>query len=293
MDYCSACRRHLNGALVCPGCGVCASPDLAPMPVRTSAYAVRQPGEEDAPSAASRRGRSVPPPAAPRPHSQSPAEVPAGTGRAARRREQTRWRKSRRRAVLATAVALVGGGLTFAALNHQPTDHTRTTAAQGERPMGGTGPEATAGLPAPTPSPTHGSATPSSPPHTGAKHAAPSAPRSKAPTAPRTASPEPSKPSKPSRSASPSVLPHSRSLLPLPHSTAPAPDSATPTSPLAPTEQSPTPTQSTPIPDTTTESPSTTPSTTAPSQSPSPTASPTPSTSPSPSHLCLLVLCLN
>ncbi|MYV42783.1 hypothetical protein GT030_28960, partial [Streptomyces sp. SID1328] len=150
MDYCSACRRHLNGALVCPGCGVCASPDLAPMPVRTSRYAVRQPGDEDVP--APRRGRSVPPPIA-APH--RPAEVPSGSGRAARRREQSRWRKTRRRAALATAVALVGGGLTLAAaLNHQPADRTRPTAAQGEQPMGGTGPEATAGLPVPTTSPT-------------------------------------------------------------------------------------------------------------------------------------------
>ncbi|MER6330217.1 hypothetical protein ABT298_13000 [Streptomyces sp. NPDC001034] len=29
MDYCSECRRYLNGALVCPGCGACA-PDIAP-----------------------------------------------------------------------------------------------------------------------------------------------------------------------------------------------------------------------------------------------------------------------
>ncbi|MGW1915529.1 SCO2400 family protein [Streptomyces sp. NPDC002076] len=29
MDYCSTCRRHLNGALVCPGCGAYA-PDIAP-----------------------------------------------------------------------------------------------------------------------------------------------------------------------------------------------------------------------------------------------------------------------
>ncbi|MGV9319717.1 SCO2400 family protein [Streptomyces sp. NPDC003660] len=305
MDYCSACRRHLNGALVCPGCGACASPDLAPMPVRPSTYAVRRPGEEDTPSAASRHSRSVPPPTAPHPKRQ-PAEVPAGAGRAARRREQTRWRKTRRRAVLATAVALVGGGLTFAALNHQPTDRTRTTAAQGERPMGGTGPEATAGLPVPTPSPTYGSATPSGAPHTGAEHTGSSAPRSKAPTAPSTASPEPSESSK--RSGSPtqssSVLPHARSLLPLPHSTAPAPDSATPASPLAPAEQSPTPTRSTPTPtpDTTTDSTSATPSTSAPEQqSPSSTApsaqsaSPatSPSASPSSSHLCLLVLCLN
>lgn len=29
MDYCSSCRRHLNGALVCPGCGAYAR-DIAP-----------------------------------------------------------------------------------------------------------------------------------------------------------------------------------------------------------------------------------------------------------------------
>ncbi|WP_455713019.1 SCO2400 family protein, partial [Streptomyces platensis] len=29
MDYCSSCRRSLNGALVCPGCGDYA-PDIAP-----------------------------------------------------------------------------------------------------------------------------------------------------------------------------------------------------------------------------------------------------------------------
>ena len=32
MDYCSTCRRHLNGALVCPGCGAYA-PDIAPRTV--------------------------------------------------------------------------------------------------------------------------------------------------------------------------------------------------------------------------------------------------------------------
>ncbi|WP_456340875.1 SCO2400 family protein, partial [Streptomyces shenzhenensis] len=32
MDYCSSCRRHLNGALACPGCGAYA-PDIAPRAV--------------------------------------------------------------------------------------------------------------------------------------------------------------------------------------------------------------------------------------------------------------------
>ncbi|MDX5569237.1 hypothetical protein PYK79_46395, partial [Streptomyces sp. ID05-04B] len=38
MDYCSSCRRHLNGALVCPGCGAYA-PDIAPIP--THGHTVR------------------------------------------------------------------------------------------------------------------------------------------------------------------------------------------------------------------------------------------------------------
>ncbi|MYZ05896.1 hypothetical protein GT028_00700, partial [Streptomyces sp. SID2999] len=182
--------------LVCPGCGVCASPDLAPMPVRTSPYAVRQPGDEDVP--ASRHGRSVPPPAAPH----RPAEVPSGSGRAARRREQSRWRKTRRRAALVTAVALVGGGLTLAAaLNHQPADRTRPTAAQGERPMGGTGPEATAGLPVPTTSPTgRPTVAPSTPSHKSAKPKPPAA--SSTTPSPHQATP---KAAEPSPSASPTT----------------------------------------------------------------------------------------
>ncbi|MGW1130310.1 SCO2400 family protein [Streptomyces griseoluteus] len=288
MDYCSACRRHLNGALVCPGCGVCASPDLAPMPVRASAYAVRQPGDEDVP--APRPGRSVPPPAAPH----RPAEVPSGSGRAARRREQSRWRKTRRRTALVTAVALVGGGLTLAAaLNHQPADRTRPTAAQGERPMGGTGPEATAGLPVPTASPAGRPAAASTPPRTSAKP--PAAPRSATPI-PHKATPKAAKPSPPAH-------PRSHPLLPLPHD--PAPASTTPLTPprrsptpAKPTPTKPTPTKPTPATDATTPTPTerTGPPAVTPSapQSPAPTESPSPTAAPStsPSHVCLLVLCL-
>ncbi|MFB7779680.1 SCO2400 family protein [Streptomyces bauhiniae] len=282
MDYCSACRRHLNGALVCPGCGVCASPDLAPMPVRTSPYAVRQPGDEDAPTPASRHGRSVPPPAAPH----RPAEVPSGSGRAARRHEQSRWRKTRRRAALATAVALVGGGLTLAAaLNHQPADRTRPTAAEGERPMGGTGPEATAGLPVPTASPTGRPTASSTPSHTSAEPKTPAAPRRSSTPTSHKATP---KAAKPSPSASASTHPDSRSLVPLPHD--PAPVSTTPTSPLTPPQQSPTTDATTPSATERTEPPSTTP---AEPQSPTPADSQSPTATPSTSHLCLLVLCLS
>ncbi|UYQ64127.1 hypothetical protein [Streptomyces peucetius] len=106
MDYCSTCRRHLNGALVCPGCGAYA-PDIAPSPVLSAGATT--PAEEpygiaEAPAV---------PPAGP-PHS-----VPAGQnaqGRAARRRQLARWKKNKRRAAAGTAIALVGGALTVAAL---------------------------------------------------------------------------------------------------------------------------------------------------------------------------------
>ncbi|SCF74766.1 hypothetical protein [Streptomyces sp. Ncost-T10-10d] len=126
MDYCSSCRRHLNGALVCPGCGAYA-PDIAPgtvgsraVPARatTAAYEFSPshtwhdddggPGDE----ATARTG-----------------PVPAPRGRAARRREMARWKKNKRRAVVATAVALVGGGLTVTAMDRQSADQAQAASA--------------------------------------------------------------------------------------------------------------------------------------------------------------------
>ncbi|MFJ9543527.1 hypothetical protein ACIRPX_40755 [Streptomyces sp. NPDC101225] len=106
MDYCSSCRRHLNGALVCPGCGAYA-PDIAPVTHHGGFDAV----------AAQRPARPEPHPF--EPFAKTPAAeavLPPGEGRAARRRQRARWRKSRRKAVLATTVALVGGGLAVSTL---------------------------------------------------------------------------------------------------------------------------------------------------------------------------------
>ncbi|WP_457034108.1 SCO2400 family protein, partial [Kitasatospora sp. P5_F3] len=50
MDYCAPCRRHLNGALSCPGCG---APASAAAPVA----APRDTAPTVAPRAASRRRR--------------------------------------------------------------------------------------------------------------------------------------------------------------------------------------------------------------------------------------------
>ncbi|MET8981841.1 hypothetical protein ABZX85_40235 [Streptomyces sp. NPDC004539] len=130
MDYCSTCRRHLNGALVCPGCGAYA-PDIAPLP-----------GGAPAPIVASTAApvHEVFPDVTARPDEPDSAEYDATAvtpaGRAARRRQRERWRKTQRRALVATAVALVGGGLTVASMNRQSTDRTQAASAPDREPMG-------------------------------------------------------------------------------------------------------------------------------------------------------------
>ncbi|MER6783378.1 hypothetical protein ABT330_01730 [Streptomyces sp. NPDC000658] len=188
MDYCSSCRRHLNGALVCPGCGAYA-PDIAPVtthdrvvparvaqPMYTTTYAEPTPWTEPSrgPAAAASHGEqshaspsatSAPSsaPSSDRPGDRSllassgtgdvlPSVEPAPAsprGRAARRRQLARWKKHQRRAVVATAVALVGGGLTVAALDRQGGDRTQAAAAP-ELPASSGGEEPTSDHTRPT-----------------------------------------------------------------------------------------------------------------------------------------------
>lgn len=118
MDYCSTCRRTLNGVFVCPGCGAYA-PDIAPAGSH----------RHHAPTTAAVMSAAVMPeishtrefdafPGFPEPEPEADVPVgpatPSATGRAARRRRLADWRKQRRRAVVASTVALVGGGLTLA-----------------------------------------------------------------------------------------------------------------------------------------------------------------------------------
>lgn len=166
MDYCSACRRHLNGALVCPGCGAYA-PDIAPPgsqghtgphPASTAATANRESVAPapwpDRPAPAGARLR--PAHDGPDPQAHSSADVqdapPARQGRAARRRQLARWKKNQRRAVVATAVALVGGGLTVASMDRHSADRAQAAAAPDDRSMGAApqqAPEQTSPAPAP------------------------------------------------------------------------------------------------------------------------------------------------
>ncbi|MGW1885863.1 SCO2400 family protein [Streptomyces sp. NPDC001970] len=161
MDYCSACRRNLNGALVCPGCGAYA-PDIAP-PSRhlrndgvSGATTQRAWHLEAAPApgpypdahhhgaariyGASPTGNSVSDDATADASDTDPADgyegvASTGQGRAARRRQLARWKKNRRRAAAATAVALVGGGLTVAALPTSKPSNDRTHAAPPPEPV--------------------------------------------------------------------------------------------------------------------------------------------------------------
>ncbi|MFI6850955.1 hypothetical protein [Streptomyces sp. NPDC050416] len=219
MDYCSSCRRHLNGALVCPGCGAYA-PDIDPAadgrtgpaaweyPAASGAWrdenlwddgsawdtnraGTRElplahtgssgsrhespgahPSDGQGPLGFSSSGGQETPATDPSDGHDAPQAATDGyqapqQGRAARRRQMARWKKSQRRAVVATAVALVGGGLTVAAMKGDSTNGVPSAAAPGDTAMGGAdgrAPEYTE--PASTRSDTARSvATPTTPPH--------------------------------------------------------------------------------------------------------------------------------
>ncbi|MEU6594149.1 hypothetical protein ABZ923_33930 [Streptomyces sp. NPDC046881] len=144
MDYCTACRRHLNGALVCPGCGAYA-PDIDPhavdgrsksSPTMSNAAPAPTPHRDTATSHVQHDafldGETEP--------SDSPGDAPAiaadvedpqpaQQGRAARRRQLVRWKKNKRRAAIASAVTFVGGGLTIAMMERTSTDRAQVATA--------------------------------------------------------------------------------------------------------------------------------------------------------------------
>ncbi|MFF5973425.1 hypothetical protein ACFY7C_18060 [Streptomyces sp. NPDC012769] len=154
MDYCSTCRRNLNGVFVCPGCGAYA-PDIAPpahlihraVASTTTTHEVwtteRDPGA--GPAAPAVEGLPVDETTDGAQSADVHVPVSAsgdiegaaltGEGRAARRRQRARWKKHQRRALAATAVALVGGGLTVAAMPATRPSTTHTHAAPPPEPV--------------------------------------------------------------------------------------------------------------------------------------------------------------
>ncbi|WP_086804823.1 SCO2400 family protein [Streptomyces caniscabiei] len=184
MDYCSSCRRHLNGALVCPGCGAYA-PDIAPAAIDSRVAPSEHAGTATAPLMIPMPQTTPAAPVLPAPTWEYGATdetlggtapfaqasgvdvlddydgvdrtadmdhvrdmdddardvdvegVPAAPrGRAARRRQMARWKKNQRRAVVATAVALVGGGLTVMGMDRQSTDRTQAATAPDAESLG-------------------------------------------------------------------------------------------------------------------------------------------------------------
>ncbi|MFD8719349.1 hypothetical protein ACFV2H_15415 [Streptomyces sp. NPDC059629] len=262
MDYCSSCRRHLNGALACPGCGAYA-PDIAPRatpaPVTTGAAAWQAPADSawhDDPDAYAEE------------HAEDPYDGPdtavaaSPLGRAARRRQRARWKKNQRRAVVATAVALVGGGLTVASLDRQSTDRAQAATAPDNTAMGVAGEQATEPtLAVSTPTGRHRA--PDSTP--AARTAAVNAPHEQTAGTPRVTS-------TPRQNTGASARPTATSAA--------QPQSAATTSATTTAAQS----QPTATPTATTGT-GTSPSTATATASPAPTAT-------APSQLCLLVVCL-
>lgn len=153
MDYCSSCRRHLNSALVCPGCGAYA-PDIAPVTDggRTVSALPAAAAADDAanavpswertasdtwqdthPQGGAALGAGLADAPATDPYGEfegvGEGAPPAPQGRAARRRERAAWKKNKRRAVVATTVALIGGGLTLSSMERNSGDRAQAATA--------------------------------------------------------------------------------------------------------------------------------------------------------------------
>ncbi|MEW2518465.1 SCO2400 family protein [Actinacidiphila alni] len=247
MDYCYTCRRTLNGALVCPGCGAYA-PDIAPLPADD--------GFEP----------PIPEAVAPDEPVEAALAPRLAGGRAARRRQMERWRKNRRRAGVATAVALFGGGVTVASMQHGSSAGRGTTASASHD---------TVTLTTDKGSPTAGSPASSVPASSG-RHAAPSSHHQGVPAPTATHPVTTDAGAAPLGGNSPATQTTSQ----------PAPSAST--APSHHTVSDSAPTTSSPVTTTTTAPPA---ATTAPATPPPASASP--STPPDQQGLCILVLCLN
>ncbi|RSN41717.1 hypothetical protein DMH12_34295, partial [Streptomyces sp. WAC 04229] len=101
MDYCHPCRRHLNGALACPGCGTPVEQLRAAEPPLTATGALPPPRPADATDAAD----------------EAPDDTPPGARSSRRDRKAAAHRRRRRRTLFVTAgFVLAAGGLSLAEL---------------------------------------------------------------------------------------------------------------------------------------------------------------------------------
>ncbi|MFF4213659.1 hypothetical protein ACFYZE_30790 [Streptomyces sp. NPDC001796] len=283
MDYCSSCRRHLNGALVCPGCGAYA-PDIAPPAMdghsgsasaMTSAGPATTAHRDPAASvtwhdslpdgeAESRAALDVDPHVA----ADNADLPPLRPGRAVRRRRLAGWRKNKRRAAVASAVALVGGGLSIAMMDRHSTDRAQAAVAPDD--------PRTSAVQEQTPQQSPPAAAPATAQHSHRSSHAPSQPQLPTTNAPQ----QPSLAATP-RATSPIARPDAvaparpaATATPQPQSTASAVGNTTP-------DRSGTTTQQRPVPATGDSTKPGTSQTTSPSRA-----------STSPTEVCLLGMCL-
>ncbi len=234
MDYCTLCRRHLNGALTCPGCGVPTSSAAAVPPARRHRFT-------DAPAGDSTvRARSRRPGAVAAQSDAAPKTVPTGEGRAARRR-LARWRTRRRRIAAGASlavVALAGGLLTANVMPQSSHAATPQAAAPAFNEPVDTGHSASAARPSAPARATHRTQQASPQPTTATVRTTPLAPPPKhhpAPGGPTASTPSPTPPP---RTSTPTPPPSGGSGEP----TA-APTSAPAPAPTSRPTTAPTPTQ--------------------------------------------------
>ncbi|MEU5753667.1 hypothetical protein [Streptomyces sp. NPDC047829] len=145
MDYCLPCRRHLNGALACPGCGTPAD-ELRPpephLPGHTPYAGPTEPPRHTAPvwPAAEEADPSADTPDG------APDDTPDGApddaftgGRAGRRDRKAAAHRRRRRRTLfvAAGFVLAAGGLSLAELGLDAPGSPATPAAAGDETTDG------------------------------------------------------------------------------------------------------------------------------------------------------------
>ncbi|MGZ3098941.1 SCO2400 family protein [Streptomyces sp. H72] len=145
MDYCLPCRRHLNGALACPGCGTPADELRSPephLPGHTPYAGPTEPPRHTAPvwPAAEEADPSADTPDG------APDDTPDGApddaftgGRAGRRDRKAAAHRRRRRRTLfvAAGFVLAAGGLSLAELGLDAPGSPATPAAAGDETTDG------------------------------------------------------------------------------------------------------------------------------------------------------------
>ncbi len=156
MDYCPQCRRHLNGALICAGCGTPAEELRQHRPVHPGSHHSRLPGGYDRETESHGEygdtpvsdyglvSHDRPDDTAPRPDSsrREGSSRRAGRGKGARDKaprrtgpRRARSRRGRRLLIATLGVILAAGALSLAELARESSRDDNATAVKEETPV--------------------------------------------------------------------------------------------------------------------------------------------------------------